>query len=364
MKTLIHILTAASTLALLHAQGPLTPPGVPAPMMKTLAQVEARTPLPPLGFNPATDFPITISQAGSYYLTQNVTGVSGKHGIVISSGNVTLDLNGFTLQGSGADAGLMDGISGSSISNVVVRNGRIRSWAGRGVYLGTVAVVEDLNIENCGLDGIKLGEQAAVRRCRIGACALAPNSGYAITVQHLSMVENCNAVGNSSGILVTYGCTVRDCSVTYSGRWGIRCGYENVIKSNLCDNNGTAATDGAGIYATDANNRIEDNKLLNADLGLYLGATGNYVANNVVKNNTKNYNIAPILGKANQLNILLCQIPETIEWPCSVRLAGSLYLDAATSNGITVAANDVTIDMGGHTLTGPGTNSGSGIYQG
>ena len=348
-----------------YGQGTLAPLGSPSPNMKTLDQIEARTPLPPAGFNPATDFPITLSQSGSYYLTQDVTGATGKHGIVIDASQVTLDLNGFTLQGNPppvVGGGGVDGISGPSAVNVVVRNGRIRGWTGRGVNLAAVAVVEDLNVENCGSDGIKVDQQGAVRRCRIGSCGF-QTSGYGIAVQHLSVVENCNSVNNWSGILATYGCRVRDCSVTYSSRWGIRVGYENVIQGNLCATNGIGATDGAGILATEANNRIEDNQLLNADIGLHLQSTGNVVANNIVKGNAKNYNIGALLGKANQLDILLCQIPETIDFPCSIRLAGDLYLGSTASNGITVNADNVTIDLAGHALVGPGENSQSGIYQ-
>lgn len=40
-----------------------------------------------------------ISAPGSYYLTSNLVGLAGKTGIEIASANVTIDLNGFTLQG-------------------------------------------------------------------------------------------------------------------------------------------------------------------------------------------------------------------------------------------------------------------------
>ena len=52
------------------AQGPLAPPGAPGPLFKTLQQVEPRIPISAL--------PATLSQAGSYYLTTNLTGSAGR----------------------------------------------------------------------------------------------------------------------------------------------------------------------------------------------------------------------------------------------------------------------------------------------
>ena len=85
----------AGLIALLSAsvasgQGPLTPPGAPAPTMKTLDQVEARKPIP------GGTSPFTISTSGSYYLTGNITVASGDV-ITINASNVTLDLNGYTI---------------------------------------------------------------------------------------------------------------------------------------------------------------------------------------------------------------------------------------------------------------------------
>lgn len=71
-------------------QGNLTPPGAPAPTMKSLDQMEARTPIT----NTSSTF--TITQPGSYYQTHNPTAPTGD-GIDNYAADVTLDLNGFTI---------------------------------------------------------------------------------------------------------------------------------------------------------------------------------------------------------------------------------------------------------------------------
>jgi hypothetical protein len=74
--------TLNSQISTLHAQGALTPPGAPAPTMKTLAQIEPRMPISSLTY--------IISAPGSYYLTTNLTCIGGSaNGINISSSDVT-----------------------------------------------------------------------------------------------------------------------------------------------------------------------------------------------------------------------------------------------------------------------------------
>src|SRR4051812_8998727 len=76
----------------IFAQGSLTPPGAPAPLFKTLQQVEPRTPI--------SSIPINITNSGSYYLTVNLTQTNNAAGITISASDVTIDLNGFALIGT------------------------------------------------------------------------------------------------------------------------------------------------------------------------------------------------------------------------------------------------------------------------
>src|SRR5438270_4345686 len=86
-------LLVVAALAGVARGGPLDPPGPPA---STQPQVEPRTPISAL--------PFTISQPGSYFLTQNLTASAGGDGITVLADNVTIDLNGFALTGIAGSA--------------------------------------------------------------------------------------------------------------------------------------------------------------------------------------------------------------------------------------------------------------------
>lgn len=82
---------------LVYAQGNLTPPGAPAATMKTLDQIEPRTPINQVSL------PFTINASGSYYVTENLSVASG-NAITINASGVTLDLSGFTITSTSATA--------------------------------------------------------------------------------------------------------------------------------------------------------------------------------------------------------------------------------------------------------------------
>jgi len=209
------------------AQGTLTPPGAPAPTMKSLDQIEARTPI--------SSAPFAITQPGSYYLTTNVT-VSSGDAITISANNVTLDLNGFTISSTAAVASTDNAIllSGGR-TNIAIRNGHISSGVtnnGVGVYSGSGfgfgvifsgfpynVRVSDLSVSGCQYDGIYVG--------------------YGSTV-----VESC--VVNTVGAYGIQGQSVSDSTANDCGTTAI-----SAITANNC--NGSAGT-GSGVYATTANN--------------------------------------------------------------------------------------------------------------
>ncbi len=134
-----------------YAQGSLTPPGAPAPTMRTLDQLEPRMPIGSL--------PFAITQPGSYVVVRNLSGASG--GITVSASNVTLDLNGFTLSGDRLVLG--HGIVVVPGDNVAIQNGVLQQWGGDGLHAPGVT---DLRLHNvrvvqCAGDGVEVGSATA-----------------------------------------------------------------------------------------------------------------------------------------------------------------------------------------------------------
>lgn len=234
------------------AQGSLTPPGAPAPTMKTLAQVEPRTAI--------TNTPFTISQSGSYYMTGNFS--STGHGIVITASGVTLDLMGFTLAGDrgSSDYGVfVDGATNAPVRDVVVRNGFIRNF-GNG-----------LRVEYC-QDG------------RFDQLVVTTNSAEGVYFQ--GSYGQCN------------GNTLSDCTVSDNGDYGVvldgsfgRCDGNTVSHCRIREN----VERGIVLLECD-NNRVEGNYVSaqtgGGSYGIYCSGTSkNLVLRNVCMGQVSNFSI-------------------------------------------------------------------------
>ena len=211
MRLLPALLLALPVLA--FAQGVLTPPGAPAPTMKTLDQLEPRIPIGQVGGSSEL---IVIAEPGSYVLQGNVS-VTGGDAIAITAGNVTLDLNGFMLSSfektpSGTAIAIND-----RLKNITIRNGHIRSGStlgtdpkgnatfipGAGFLYGVFARgsdTENVRIEELGIHGL---------------AGTAINTHYATAVVRRCVVSTCQTGIRSN--------TVDDCQVSYCEGNAISC---------------------------------------------------------------------------------------------------------------------------------------------
>ncbi len=131
LALVLTLSTLDSQLSSCLAQGSLNPPGPPGPTMKTLAQIEPRSPI-------TNATAVTISASGSYYLTTNITVASG-NAITITADNVTLDLNGFTLVSTNPAATGYGILLSGGRANITILNGHIAGQVTQsgGVYSGS-----------------------------------------------------------------------------------------------------------------------------------------------------------------------------------------------------------------------------------
>jgi parallel beta-helix repeat protein len=324
----LSALALVATSGLLFA-GPLDPPAGPVTSTyKTLTEVEPRTAVNATNTPGDADSLFKITQPGSYYLTGNITGVVGRHGIEIAASGVTLDLNGFDLVGV---AGSLDGVrsSVSSLTNLTVRDGSVRSWGGHGVQLtfssnaggrvhavlssgnggvgilvGDATVVTECSSLNNVGTGINTGSVCIVTGCSshnnagtgistgggstVIDCSLSNNAGTGISVASGSTVSRCTVLASGEfGIGTSSSCSVLDCTVRASTRDGIRCaGSGSQIRGNDCALNGINAGDGAGIVVVSIENKIEGNHCSSNDRGIDVQAAGNFIVRNTCADNT------------------------------------------------------------------------------
>ena len=243
------------------AQGNLTPPGAPAPTMKTLQQVEPRIDVMTLAGDASTE--IIINSPGSYYLTDNL-GVTKTFGIMINVSGVTLDLNGFVISGTGG--GHLFGIDiKEGAGGVTVRNGTIIGYFSRGVNCrmpyGHGYLFEKLNISDCGT-GMLVGESARILDCRvhdsdggdgiwaaagasISGCTVVNNPSHGIFTEGGSRISDCTALTNGlKGIKVLNNCVISGCAVQDNQDGGIQAGSNTSISDCTANNN-----DGTGIIS-------------------------------------------------------------------------------------------------------------------
>jgi parallel beta-helix repeat protein len=279
------------------AQVNLNPPGPPAPMFKTLDQVQPRI---PIGANTTPGDSaclFKITQPGSYYLTTNITGEASKSGIQIWSSGVTLDLMGFEI---GGVSGSFNGISVpvGSVTNITIRNGSIYNWGITGIsaLAARNSLFQDLRLA-ANREGLIGGSKSTILNCNASS-----NSFDGISAGNCnsegSLVTGCTASSNGrDGISIDRG-VVRGCfSVGNTGE-GIHVepGSASLVTDNHCLNNGS----GIGITGSQTicggpgggKCRIDNNNVVNNHYGISVQHEGNLITRNSASGNDTNYFIS------------------------------------------------------------------------
>lgn len=319
----VAIVTLVLVLAGAVGAGSLDPPGTPGP---TAGVLRPGTPI--------TAVPYTISQPGSYYLTGNLTGVAGQNGILITTSGVTLDLNGFTLQGvPGSSMGIR--VEQTTFKRAItIRNGIVRGWGDTGINaqwaLG--GVVDSLTAEGNGGWGIIVGADSTLTHCAalyntqtgisasgstIRDCTSAANGGHGYQLYHAMLID-CVADNNTfDGVDASYSSRIQGCEVFQNSGRGIHALSSVVTDNQVYQNDGTGiaieqsgslVTDnnvhgnslngvGAGILVSGSASRIDENHVSDEgatpaqDVGINVTGSDNVVVRNTARGNADNYSL-------------------------------------------------------------------------
>jgi len=263
--------------------GPLNPPAAPAPTMKRLDEVEPRIPIGP-DTTPGNAGTIhRISEPGSYYLTGDIIGESGKDGIRIEASDVSIDLMGFALRGiSGSSRGIR---TNGLRHNLVIRNGTIANWGSAGISLtiggnGTNSILEHLLTSGNGLEGIRANRNAVIR-----SCLAHDNNDVGILGAQNATISDCAARGNAGdGIVCNQGSIIVNCSARENGGRGIQAnGRGCMISHCAADSNGgigIEANDGCVVqHCASRNNALDGIRVEDASTVTDCVAIGNNTAN-------------------------------------------------------------------------------------
>jgi hypothetical protein len=171
----------------------------------------------------APGFPVTISLPGSYRLAGNLTVPDAStDAIVITSNNVTLDLNGFAILGPAvcgragggslgfvtcAPTGPGNGVNGVQVNNITVMNGTIRGMGASGINLigspsspsSPPSTVQKMAVHGNGANGI------GVDTGLIANNVTGTNAFYGISTNQANVIGNYSTNNSFAGLFIGSG---------------------------------------------------------------------------------------------------------------------------------------------------------------
>ena len=149
-------------------------------------------------------FPVTISRSGSYRLDTNLDFTStatNKTGIWIAANDVTIDFNGFRLQGWNIGG---VGVYGAGRETARIMNGVIAGFKGQGIWGRNFWTVQDMqviatsSVPEYSMAAVDLGHQARVQRNTISH-----NGWVGVECQASCLIQE-NVLGNMVAMVFLY----------------------------------------------------------------------------------------------------------------------------------------------------------------
>lgn len=167
-------------------------------------------------------FPLTISASGSYRLDSNLSVSRANSAIIVTAPNVTIDLNGFWIDGQRVGVAGINATAGS----LTVKNGTITRFANDGIYAyGPLLKVDNVRIRDNGRYGIN--------EVYVNA---SPKTGQE---DGHTLITNNIIFRNLQGITCQSGCLVDKNVISFNTYTGVIISQSgSIVTNNVISNNG------------------------------------------------------------------------------------------------------------------------------
>jgi len=267
---------------------------------------------------------VTINSPGSYVLGKNLS-IAGENCININSNNVTLDCQGFNIDGD--DTGFRYGIDVVGVSNVTVHDCRITDF-GSGLRFSSThnSSISNITVTSNPTAGIELSGSDDNTITNVTAIANGQNGVYLTSGSDRNNLTDITSSGGVSGIFLISSSFNIVKNSTVDGVYGLQIvgandnNFTNIVASTATSygvylwsgaarnifSNITANSNGQRGFSIDGNSNKIINSTINFqggtnDVGIYLIRDSNTVENNIINSNYRGI----YLASGADLNIIL-----------------------------------------------------------